>query len=114
MTHVKSIRRESRRRRIRAKVRGSAARPRLAVHRSLTRISVQLVDDDSGRTLAAASTAEAKATVSKDGAAKLGSLIAKKAKDANISAVVFDRGGYKYHGRIQALADAAREAGLQF
>lgn len=104
----------ARRRRIRARIRGTKARPRLAVFRSLTRLSAQLIDDDAGKTLAAATTKEAKAKLSVDGAKKLGVLLAKKAKDAGVSTVVFDRSGYKYHGRIKAFADAAREGGLQF
>jgi large subunit ribosomal protein L18 len=104
----------ARKRRIRAKIRGTSARPRLAVYRSLKRMTVQLIDDDAGKTIAAASTRDAKATLSVDGAKKLGELIAGKAKDKKITAVVFDRSGYKYHGRVKALADAAREGGLQF
>jgi large subunit ribosomal protein L18 len=84
------------------------------VFRSLRGMYVQLVDDDAGKTVASASSRAAKAKLSKDGAAKLGALIAKKAKDAGVSAIVFDRGGYKYHGRVKALADAAREGGLRF
>lgn len=114
MSPSKTHLRLSRKRRIRARVQGTPERPRMSVFRSLTRLSVQLIDDQAGRTLAAASTAEAKAKLSKDGAKKLGSLIAKKAKDAKISSVVFDRSGYKYHGRIKELAEAAREGGLQF
>ena len=106
--------RQARRRRVRAQVRGTAARPRLSVFRSLLHITAQLIDDDAGKTLAAASTKECKAKPTVDGAAKVGELIAKKAKDAKISSIVFDRNGYAYHGRIKALADAAREAGLSF
>lgn len=114
MSNKKIQLRQARKRRIRAKVRGTSARPRMSVYRSLTRLSVQLIDDVAGKTLVAATTAEAKAKMTKDGAKKLGALIAKKAKDAKIDAVVFDRGGYKYHGRIKELADAAREGGLTF
>lgn len=114
MTKSKLIQRQARKRRIRAKVRGTSARPRLSVFRSLRFLRVQLIDDETGKTIVAATTSEAKAKLTKEGAKKLGTLIAKKAKDAKISTVVFDRGGYKYHGRIQALADAAREGGLQF
>ncbi|MBI3331565.1 50S ribosomal protein L18 [Candidatus Peregrinibacteria bacterium] len=114
MSNQKSLHRQARKRRIRAKVRGTSARPRMSVHKSLRVLSVQIIDDTAGKTLAAASTKEAKVKLTKDGAKKLGTLIAKKAKDAKISAVVFDRNAYKYHGRIQALADAAREGGLQF
>ncbi len=77
-------------------------------------ITAQLIDDTAGKTLAAASTKELKVKPNADGAKKLGEAIAKKAKDAKISTVVFDRNAYRYHGRIKTLADAAREAGLQF
>ncbi len=106
--------RQARKRRIRARVNGDAARPRLTVYRSLAQMSVQVIDDATGKTLAAASTKELKAKPNLEGAKKLGEAIAKKAKDAKIETVVFDRNSYKYHGRIQALADAAREAGLKF
>ena len=106
--------RQARKRRIRARIHGSAQRPRLSVYRSLTRLIAQVIDDESGKTLVAATTKEAKVSLNKAGAKKLGELIAKKAKDAKITAVVFDRGGYKYHGRIKEMADAAREGGLQF
>lgn len=114
MSPSKTTNRQSRRRRIRAKVRGSAARPRLAVHRSLRALTAQVIDDDAGKTIAYATTREAKATLTKEGAAKLGALIAKKAQEKKVKSVVFDRGGYKYHGRIKELADSARSAGLQF
>ena len=102
--------------RIRKKVRGSAERPRLAVFRSLNHIYAQLIDDDSGKTLATASTAE-KALAGKTGgnveAAKtIGKAIAERALQAGVSNVVYDRGGYVYHGRVKALLDATREAGL--
>ncbi len=102
--------------RIRKKVRGSAERPRLAVFRSLNHIYAQLIDDDSGKTLATASTAE-KALAGKTGgnieAAKtIGKAIAERAIQAGVSNVVYDRGGYVYHGRVKALLDATREAGL--
>jgi large subunit ribosomal protein L18 len=103
-----------RKKRIRAIVRGTSARPRLTVYRSLKGISAQVVDDDAGKTLTAASSKEAKAKMNLEGAKKVGELLAKKAKDAGITAVVFDRNAYKYHGRIKALADGAREGGLQF
>lgn len=114
MTLSKIQHRQNRKKRIRARVKGTAARPRLSVFRSLTRLSVQLIDDTTGKTLVSASTVEAKAKLSKEGAAKAGALLAKKAREAGITAVVFDRNGYKYHGRIQSLADAAREGGLKF
>ena len=110
----KTFLRHARKRRIRARVAGTSARPRLTVTRSLTRMSVQLIDDEAGKTLAAASTVEAKTKPTKDGAKKLGELIAEKAKGKKISTVVFDRNGYRYHGRIKELADAARASGLQF
>jgi large subunit ribosomal protein L18 len=114
MSQLKNQHRLARRRRIRARLTGTAQRPRLSVHRSLTRLSVQLIDDTAGKTIAAASTKEAKVKSNMEGAKKLGVLVAKKAKEAKIDTVVFDRGGYKYHGRIKALADAAREGGLKF
>jgi len=114
MTPSKPQHRTARRRRIRAKVMGTAARPRMAVHRSLRFLTVQVIDDVAGRTLAYASTRELKAPLTKEGAKKLGETIAKKAQDAKVKTVVFDRGGYRYHGRIKELADAARSSGLQF
>ena len=102
--------------RVRAKVRGSAERPRLVVFRSNRGIEAQLVDDLEGRTLAAASWLHlrsfkgAKSTQ----AAEVGKLLAQRAKEAGIDTAVFDRGGYLYHGRVKALADAAREGGLRF
>jgi large subunit ribosomal protein L18 len=99
-------------------VRGSAERPRLAVKRSSRHILVQLIDDLSGHTLAAASTMEADVRAmdgdKKARAAKVGELVAARAREAGVTAVVFDRGGYDYHGRIAALADAARAGGLKF
>ncbi len=104
--------------RIRKRVKGTAERPRLAVFRSLNHIYAQVIDDRAGRTLAAASSAEKGATVKSGGnvdAAKVvGKLVAERAKAAGVNAVVFDRGGFLYHGRVKALADAAREAGLEF
>lgn len=100
--------------RIRAKVTGTAERPRLSVHRSLRGMYVQLVDDDAGKTIVAASLKEVKGKPTVEGAGKLGKLIAEKAKKAKIESIVFDRSGYKYHGRVKALAEAAREGGLVF
>ncbi|WP_328606203.1 50S ribosomal protein L18 [Amycolatopsis sp. NBC_00345] len=104
--------------RLRKKVNGTPARPRLVVKRSSRHIAVQVIDDLAGHTLASASTLEADVRATdgdkKAKAAKVGQLVAARAKDAGISAVVFDRGGNAYHGRIAALADAAREAGLEF
>jgi large subunit ribosomal protein L18 len=104
--------------RLRKKVVGSELRPRLAVKRSSRHITVQLIDDAVGRTLASASSLEAD-VVAIDGdkkarATKVGELIAARAREAGVTAVVFDRGGNDYHGRIAALADAAREGGLEF
>lgn len=106
--------RQSRKRRIRAKVQGTSARPRLSVYRSLTQLTAQVIDDATGKTLFAASTKEAKAKMTTEGAKKVGELLAKKAKDAGITSIVFDRNAYKYHGRVKALADGAREGGLKF
>jgi large subunit ribosomal protein L18 len=104
--------------RLRKKVSGSAERPRLAVNRSARHIVVQLIDDLAGHTLASASTMEADVRTlegdKKARAAKVGELVAARAREAGVTAVVFDRGGYGYHGRIAALADAAREGGLEF
>ncbi|HVR37546.1 MAG TPA: 50S ribosomal protein L18 [Thermoanaerobaculia bacterium] len=105
------------RQRIRRKVQGTESRPRLAVFRSLKHIYAQVIDDAKGVTIASASTrdAESSAKGSNAAAAKaVGALIAKKAKDKGVTRVVFDRGGYNYHGNIKALADAARENGLEF
>jgi large subunit ribosomal protein L18 len=103
--------------RIRRKVSGTTERPRLAVHTSNQHIYVQVIDDAAGRTLAAASTLDKsfeKAASNVESARKVGQLVAERAKAANIANVVFDRGGHLYHGKIKALADAAREGGLQF
>jgi large subunit ribosomal protein L18 len=109
-------RRLRRRRRVRAKVRGTAARPRLSVFRSNRGISAQLIDDDSGKTLAYASWTEADVRKLDSGeqATKVGSLLAERAKSAGVETCIFDRGGYRYHGNVARLADAAREGGLQF
>jgi large subunit ribosomal protein L18 len=104
--------------RVRRKVHGTAERPRLAVYRSNKHISVQLIDDDAARTVAAASTQEPDlrggATGGVEAATKVGTLVGERAKAAGIDTVVFDRGGFRYHGRVAAVADAAREAGLEF
>jgi large subunit ribosomal protein L18 len=109
-------RRLKRRRRVRAKVRGTAERPRISVFRSNRGIFAQLVDDDAGRTLAAVSWTEADLRGLKplDQARRAGELLADRAKAAGLEAAVFDRGGYKYHGRVRALAEGAREGGLSF
>jgi large subunit ribosomal protein L18 len=127
--------REKRHRRVRAKVSGTATKPRLNVFRSLKNIYAQIIDDDAGHTLAAASSVETifrggkktggkKAAASKSDGAKsggnidaaktVGKLIAERAKEKGITTCVFDRGGWKYHGRVKNLADAAREGGLEF
>jgi large subunit ribosomal protein L18 len=115
--HQKLEARGRRHRRVRKKVRGTAARPRLSVFRSSRHIYAQVIDDVNGRTLAAASTMEKDArggvTANVDAAKGVGQRIAQRAKDAGVTTVVFDRGGFKYHGRVAALADAAREAGLE-
>jgi large subunit ribosomal protein L18 len=102
---------------VRRKIRGSAERPRLAVFRSNRYIYAQVIDDDAGRTLAAASSQEAALRdrrLTKETATEVGKLVASRAKEAGIGRVIFDRGGYVYHGRVQALADGAREEGLEF
>jgi large subunit ribosomal protein L18 len=104
-------------RRIRKKVRGTPERPRLCVFRSLRHIYAQVIDDTRGHTLAAASSLEKGRTISGGnvaGAREVGRLIAERALAKGIRKVVFDRGGYRYHGRVKALAEAAREAGLEF
>jgi large subunit ribosomal protein L18 len=120
MTVSAQHKRESRirrHRRVRKKVEGTAERPRLAVFRSNKHITAQVIDDRAGRTLAAASTTEADlragTTSNKEAAAQIGRLLAERAKAAGITKVVFDRGGNLYHGRVAAVADAAREAGLE-
>ncbi len=100
--------------RIRGKVSGTAERPRMTVFRSNKQIYVQLIDDKSGKTLAAASSLALEATAKKDQAAQVGQAIAQKAQEAGITTVVFDRNGYLYHGRIKVMADAARNGGLKF
>jgi large subunit ribosomal protein L18 len=102
--------------RIRARLAGTDERPRLAVFRSLKHIYAQVIDDSKGHTVVAASSNEKKGASGGNvaGAKAIGKLIAERAKDKGIKAVVFDRGGYLYHGRVKALADAAREAGLEF
>lgn len=108
--------RERRRRRVRGKVSGTAERPRLSVARSNSRIYAQIIDDDKGHTLAAAGSTEAdlKGLAKSDAAAAVGKLVAERARSAGVEAIVFDRNGYKYHGRVKTLADAAREGGLNF
>ena len=115
---ARATRREGRTRRherVREKVRGSAARPRLAVFRSLTHIYAQLVDDDAGRTLVAASSLDAKDAKQKriEQAKAVGTALGDRAKQKGVTEVVFDRGGYRYHGRVKALADGVRAAGVK-
>ena len=102
--------------RIREKVRGTTTRPRLSVYRSLAHVHAQLIDDAAGKTIAAASSLELKGEKAKksETAAKVGALIAQRAKEKGVESVVFDRGGALYHGRVKALADGARKAGLKF
>jgi large subunit ribosomal protein L18 len=122
MSDIAKARRQGRirrHRRVRKKVHGTAARPRMAVYRSNKHISVQLIDDDAGATVAAASSVEADQRTAGSGgsvaaAARVGELVAERAKAAGITAVVFDRGGFAYHGRVAAIAEAARKAGLEF
>ena len=113
-----NVSRLRRHKRVRKTVSGTAARPRLCVFRSLKNIYAQIIDDDKGTTLVAASSLDAELKEvyggNKDAAKKVGELIAKKALEKGIDTVVFDRGGYIYHGRVQELADGAREAGLKF
>ena len=105
-----------RRRRVRAKVRGTAERPRVSVFRSNRGISAQLIDDDRGHTIAAVrwTEAELRELDRMEQAKRAGELLAARAKDAGVTSVVFDRGGYRYHGRVAALAEGARESGLEF
>ncbi len=103
--------------RIRRKVEGTTERPRLAVYRSIAHIYAQVIDDRDGKTIVSASSNEKNSTVrggNVAGAKEIGRLIAERAKEKGVQRVVFDRGGYLYHGRVKALADAAREAGLEF
>jgi large subunit ribosomal protein L18 len=113
---TKPARRLKRRRRVRAKVRGSAERPRISVFRSNRGIVVQLIDDDAGRTLAAVNWIEPDLRGLKpiEQASRAGAVLAERAKAAGVQNAVFDRGGYQYHGRVRALAEAAREGGLTF
>ena len=122
MANVSKERREARirrHRRVRKKVTGTPERPRLAVFRSNRHLVLQVIDDTAGHTVAAASTVEADvrgagSTGSVEAATRIGTLVAERAKAAGVSKVVFDRGGFLFHGRVKATADAAREAGLEF
>ena len=112
--------RQRRHERVRNKVKGTATRPRLCVFRSLTHIYAQVIDDVAGRTLAAASDVEKTLAAARDGKKKMdvatavGDLIARRAREKGVEQVVFDRGGYRFHGRVKALAEAARKVGLRF
>ena len=112
-----NIQRKKRHARVRAKIHGTASRPRLCVFRSLSNIYAQVIDDTCGKTLVSASSVEKDFGMyggNKDAAKKVGELVAKRAVEKGITEVVFDRGGYIFHGRVKVLADAAREAGLKF
>ena len=113
---LKTLRRKRRKIGIRKRIAGTAERPRLSVFRSSKHVYVQVIDDLSGKTLASASTVAAKADkgCTVDAAKQVGQQIAEKAKAAGVETVAFDRNGYQYHGRVKALADAAREGGLKF
>lgn len=117
---AKLVSRQRRQRRTRARMEGTPARPRLSVFRSLTNIFVQVIDDTQGRTLASASTIDKELAAQVEGKSKIeaakiiGQAVADRAKKAGVEAVVFDRGGYQYHGRVAALAEGAREGGLKF
>ncbi len=119
MKLTRSERLAIRHKRIRRKVSGTAQRPRVSVHKSLHHLYAQVIDDEAGQTLASASTLDpelrqAQAKPNVDGAKQVGELIAKRAQEKGITAVVFDRGGYPYHGVVAALAESAREHGLEF
>jgi len=118
---AKRERRDKAHLRVRKRVEGSAERPRLSVYKSLRYIYAQVIDDERGVTLAAANSSDPAirealggSTASKEAAKRVGELVAERAKEKGIEKVVFDRGGYVYHGRVQVLAEAAREKGLQF
>jgi large subunit ribosomal protein L18 len=115
-TVTKPARRLKRRRRVRAKVRGSAARPRISVFRSNRGVFAQLIDDDTGRTLAAVqwTERELRDLPGLDRSRRAGALLAERAKAAGVEGVVFDRGGYRFHGHVKAFAEGAREGGLAF
>jgi large subunit ribosomal protein L18 len=113
---TKSQQRLRRRRRVRAKIRGTAERPRLSVFRSNRGVSAQLIDDASGTTIAAVNwiEPELQKLSATEQAKRVGELVAERAKQAGVTSCVFDRGGYRYHGRVRALAEGAREGGLEF
>lgn len=115
---AKSVRRKRRRVQTRRRVEGTPERPRLAIYRSLNHMYAQVIDDLAGKTLVSASTRESKLGIAKtggvEGASAVGTALAERAKAGGVKKVVFDRGGFRYHGRVKALADAARKAGLEF
>lgn len=110
----RNINRLRRQKRIRAKVFGTARKPRLSVFKSLTEMYIQIIDDESGKTILNASLSEASKKNNLEGAKKLGKLVAEKCKKAKIEEIIFDRGGYKYHGKVKAVAEEARKNGLKF
>ena len=118
MANDLALRRQKTKARIRGRISGTPERPRMTIYKSLKRIYVQVVDDTKGVTLASASTAEKELDVAKswnkDAAAEVGKRVAERALKAGVTEIVFDRGGYIFHGRVKSLADAAREAGLKF
>jgi len=114
MQDKKQMRRERRHRRVRAKVSGTKVRPRLSIYKSNTRVIAQIIDDGSGKTLVAVSSADEKAKTPRARAEAAAATLAKKAKTEGVKAVVFDRGGFQYVGTVKAFADAARAAGLEF
>ncbi|MCO6452838.1 MAG: 50S ribosomal protein L18 [Caldilineales bacterium] len=119
-TSPRRVARLQRHQRVRKHIAGTSARPRLAIYRSLQHVYAQVIDDDAGHTVVAASSLDPEIRqqiqegTKKDEAAAVGKLIGRRALDAGIETVVFDRGGFPYHGRVKALAEAAREAGLKF
>ncbi|NOX60387.1 MAG: 50S ribosomal protein L18 [Chloroflexi bacterium] len=119
-THFRRLARKRRHARVRKRIHGTAERPRLAVYRSLKHIYAQVIDDEAGHTLVAASSLDPALREHLQGlnktqvAAEVGKLVAKRSLDAGIETIVFDRGGFPYHGRVRALAEGAREAGLKF
>lgn len=117
MKNTRTAARNRRQKRVRRKITGTAQRPRLTVYRSNKYIYAQVIDDVEGRTLAAASSQEPDlrgSNLNTDVATRVGELVGQRAREAGVSEIVFDRAGYKFHGRVKALADAAREAGLEF
>ena len=113
-TALKQQKRQTRHRRVRAKVVGTEARPRLSIYKSNTRLNAQLIDDMKGLVIAHASSAEEKGATPRERAEKAATTLAKRAKEKGVQTVVFDRGGFQYLGTVKAFADAARAAGLQF